>query len=414
MKKYIMMMIALWIVSIIVVFLYNPKSGAGYMLEINRLHEQTIHAVMNVQTIRPVESDSIESMEIVNISQLTPEQKRLFFAGTDSNRFVILPTPQTDIFIRYNIKSQKQNRLFMLLLLSLMPLTALFALIKIQIDVLKPLRSMSEIPEQLAKGHFQANALQYKGKMFHRFLWGLDMLRTKLDEQKNTNLGLEKERKTLVASLSHDIKTPLSSIKMYSTAIKDGVYGTQEEIQEALNIIIEKTIKIERLTDELLMSSVHAIEEIIVDTAEHYLSELIMAIDSTIHNRISLLKMEYHIESLQNDFIVKADMDRLIEVCDNIIENAVKYGDLGGLFVRFENEEQCILISFENTGSHISETEIKHIFTGFYRGSNVGNVQGHGLGLYIAGKIMRAMGGDIYAQNTDTGVKIVLVIKHAV
>ena len=271
---------------------------------------------------------------------------------------------------------------------------------------------MSEIPGRLAKGHLQYSVPQYKSKVFYPFLWSLDMLRAKLHDQKNINLGLEKERKTLVASLSHDIKTPISSIRSYSLAIKDGIYGTQEEIQDALDVIFEKTVRIERLTDELLESSVNAIEEITVDASGHYLSELYEAIDRTVRNRISLLKMEYHIDSPEQDYLVLTDIDKLIEVCDNIMENAVKYGDLGGLSVRFCNEEQCTLISFENTGGHIPKAEIKHVFTSFYRGSNVCRVPGHGLGLYIASKIMRAMEGDIYAENTDKGVVIVLVMKR--
>lgn len=383
------------------------------MLDVNRLHDEITRAVMDGTEIPLAGSGSVKSIEFIYLDQLSAEQSRFFFAGTGQNTFAILPVEKTDAFVRYTIKPQKKSRLPTLIAVSLAPLIALFALIKTEKDVLKPFHVMSEIPGQLAKGHFQYNAPQYRGKAFHSFLWGLDMLRAKLDEQRDINLGLEKERKTLVASLSHDIKTPLSSIKTYSVAIKDGVYGTQDEMQNALDVIIEKTIKIERLTDELLASSVNAIDAITVDASGHYLSELWLAIDKTVHNRISLLKMEYYIEPLQNDYIVLADMDRLVEVCDNIIENAVKYGDLGGLSVRFSSEEQHTLVSFENTGTQIPETEIKHVFSSFYRGSNVGRVQGHGLGLYIAAKIMRAMGGDIYSENMDDGVRIKLILKQA-
>lgn len=412
MKRYIIAVLTMWALSVLMMFTYSSKTDSGYMLEVNRLHENVTRAVINGTEIPLAGSNSVQSIELVNMNQLTAEQARIFFASTGQDRFVILPIETTDAFVRYTIAPQKQNRLPSLILLSLTPLIALFALIKTEINVLKPLRMMSEIPEQLAKGHFQYNAPQYKSKVLHPFLWGLDMLRAKLDEQRNINLGLEKERKTLVASLSHDIKTPLSSIRTYSLAIKDGVYATQDDIRNALDVIIEKTVKIERLADELLESSVNAIEEIKVDASGHYMSELRDAIDKAVHNRIDLLRMEFNIDSVQNDCIVLVDIDRFVEVCDNIIENAVKYGDLGSLTVRIRNEESHTLILFENTGGNIPEAEIRHIFTSFYRGSNAGEVQGHGLGLYIAKTIMRAMEGDIYVENMQTGVSVALVVKQ--
>ena len=369
MKKHIAAVIAVWIISLALLLVYTPESDRSYIVELNRLSDE--------------------------ITRLAAEG------------FEIPP----ELFEQYNILPEKQNRLPLVILVSLAPLIALFALIKTQKDILKPLRSMSEIPGRLAKGHYQYNTPQFKSKVLHPFLWGLDMLRARLDEQKNINLDLEKERKTMVAGLSHDIKTPLSSIKTYSTAIKDGVYSTEHEVRDALDVILDKAAKIERLTDELLASSVNAIEEVTADASGHYLSELFTVIDQTVRNRIGLLKMEYNVMPLGQEHLVLADVDRLVEVCDNIVENAVKYGDLGCLSVRFSKEGQHILISFENTGSHIPEAEIKHIFTGFYRGSNVGRAPGHGLGLYIANKIMRAMEGDIYAENTDRGVDIVLVLK---
>lgn len=416
MKKNIIIVIIIWIASIGLVLRYstNTEPDKSFMIEINRIHMAAAETFTNGQSINPNDIGLIESIELVNEKQLTSEEANTFFSGADikENRFIILPVYSTDYFVRYTIKPVSSSNLYLVITFSVLPIIILFILFKIQRDILIPLKQMSVIPEQLSKGNLSNNTLQIDNKIFHKFLWGLDMLRAKLDEQKDINLRLEKERKTLVASLSHDIKTPLSSIKTYGTAIKDGVYSTQEEIQNSVDIILEKTIKIERLTDELLASSVNAVEEITVDISGHYLNELYQVVDKTVRNRIDLLKMYYYIEPYKNDYIVSVDIDRFIEVCDNIIENAVKYGDLEKLSVYFNDEENYTLISFENTGNQIPELELKHVFFGFYRGSNVGRTQGYGLGLYIAKKIMRAMGGDIYAENMEGGVKIVLIVKH--
>lgn len=416
MKKNIIMVVIIWIAFIGLVLGYSTdtESDKSFMIEINRVHMAAARMFTNGQSINPDNASLIESIEFVNIKHLTSEDANTFFSGADikENRFIILPVDGTDYFVRYTMKSVRASNLYLIIIFSVLPIMVLFMLFKIQRDILMPLKQMSVIPEQLAKGNLTNNTLQIKNKIFHKFLWGLDMLRAKLDEQKDINLRLEKDRKTLVASLSHDIKTPLSSIKTYGAAIKDGVYSTQDEIQNSVDIILEKTIKIERLTDELLASSVNAVEEITVDISGHYLNELFQVVDKTVRNRINLLKMYYYIEPNKNDCIVSVDIDRFIEVCDNITENAVKYGDLEKLSVYFNDEENYTLISFENTGNQIPELELKHVFSGFYRGSNVGRTQGHGLGLYIAKKIMRAMGGDIYVENMEGGVKIVLIVKH--
>ena len=332
MKRYGVAVIAVWIVSVVLLLIVYPKPDNSNILELNRLYVELSRQVIDGQGIPPLE--------------------------------------QTDAFARATQTPRKQNPLLLVILISLTPLTVLFALAKTQTSIIKPLRAISDIPGQLAKGHFQVTAPQIKSKAFHPFLWGLDMLRVVLEEQKSINLKLEKERKTLVASLSHDIKTPLSSIRTYSLAVKDGVYESPDEVQNALNVIIGKTMQIERLADELLISSVNAIEEIAVEASGYYLSELRSAVDKTVRSRIGLLKMDYTLEALEKDCLLSADMDRFAEVCDNIVENAVKYGDMGRLSVCFGSEENFTLISIENTGNRIPEAELKHIFTSFYRGSN--------------------------------------------
>ena len=93
----------------------------------------------------------------------------------------------------------------------------------------------------------------------------------------------------------------------------------------------------------------------------------------------------------------------------NVIENAVKYGDGKSIEITFGKEEDCLLFSVTNSGSEISNTEITHIFDSFWRGSNVGSNGGSGLGLYICRQLMYKMGGDIFARNNDGEMTVSLV-----
>ena len=100
-----------------------------------------------------------------------------------------------------------------------------------------------------------------------------------------------------------------------------------------------------------------------------------------------------------------------MEVLENIIENAIKYGDGKKIEIRFSDEEDCRLVWVTNSGSSLDETEIPHIFDSFWRGSNAGKVSGSGLGLYICRQLMYKMHGDIFAQSENGNMTVVVVLQ---
>ena len=99
-----------------------------------------------------------------------------------------------------------------LTLLGMMAVT-IIVLMYVYHKVLKPFQDMSNLPYELAKGNLSMPVKEEKSKLFGRFLWGMDMLREKLEETKEKELAFQKERKELILSLSHDIKTPIASIR---------------------------------------------------------------------------------------------------------------------------------------------------------------------------------------------------------
>ena len=117
--------------------------------------------------------------------------------------------------------------------------------------------------------------------------------------------------------------------------------------------------------------------------------------------RFDLEKTNYQTLASTNvngNVLIKADGDRLVEVIQNIIENAIKYGDGRYIGLSAHREEDEFLIEVENTGCELEEAEEVHIFDSFYRGSNVGSQPGSGLGLYICRKLIHAMEGEIFAE----------------
>jgi signal transduction histidine kinase len=99
--------------------------------------------------------------------------------------------------------------------------------------------------------------------------------------------------------------------------------------------------------------------------------------------------------------MINCDLDRGIEVIQNIIENAIKYGDGKSISVDFSEEENCILVTVKNSGCTLPDTDLSHIFESFWRGENAENQKGSGLGLYICRQLMHKMKGDIFADIKD-------------
>lgn len=118
--------------------------------------------------------------------------------------------------------------------------------------------------------------------------------------------------------------------------------------------------------------------------------------------------MDLKVDDYEN-LLLKGDLERAFEVCENIFENALKYGDGRKIEISFYEEEYCHLIRIYNTGIPVTDNEFNHIFDSFYRGTNSKGKEGNGLGLYICQEIMLKMDGELFAQKEDEGMAFVLV-----
>lgn len=147
-----------------------------------------------------------------------------------------------------------------------------------------------------------------------------------------------------------------------------------------------------------------------VRSGEFYLSEVIDEIEDYYTDKLSVTGTEFGIEKY-SDCMLSGDPDRLVEVLQNIMENAVKYGDGKSITVSFSEEEDCRLITVANTGCTLPEEELPHIFDSFWRGSNTGSQSGSGLGLYICRRLMALMNGDIYADTASDTMKVTVVCR---
>ncbi len=278
--------------------------------------------------------------------------------------------------------------------------------------ILKPFHQLSELPYELSKGNLTVPVKENKNRFFGRFLWGMDVLREHLEERRAREYTLQKEKKMLLLSLSHDIKTPLSAIKLYAKAISKNLYKDDGKKQEIAENISGKVDEIEGFLSQIVTASQEDFLHFDVENGEFYVRGAIEQIQDYYTEKMELNQILFEVGAYTN-CLVYGDENRLVEVLQNIIENAIKYGDGKKIGLFFERGAETFEISVRNTGKPLEQKELLHIFDSFFRGSNVGKRQGSGLGLYICRCLMRQMEGEIYAQAAEQEM-IIKAVLHLV
>ena len=223
------------------------------------------------------------------------------------------------------------------------------------------------------------------------------MLRDNLESSREKELELQKEKKTLILSLAHDLKTPLSAIRLYNKALSENLYDTPEKRAQVYAGIDKNVTEMEGYVTEIMAASREDFLNLTVEMGEVYLSSVMEYINAYYPDKLSNIHIVFQWESYL-DCLLRGDRDRLIEVVQNIMENALKYGDGKCITITFSTEEDCCLITIKNTGCTLKEDELPNLFDSFYRGSNVGTAKGSGLGLYICRQLMHMMDGEIFAE----------------
>ena len=296
--------------------------------------------------------------------------------------------------------------------LGVMAILFITVILYIKFAILMPFERLSDIPYELSKGNLTAPIKETKNHFFGKFLWGIDILRENIEQQKQRELEMQKEKKTLLLSLSHDIKTPLSAIKLYSAALSKNLYSDTEKQHRIAESINEKADEIEGYVSQIITASREDFLSLEVDMGEFYLSELIEKITGYYREKLALIKTDFIIGEYKN-CLLSGDLSRSVEVLQNVMENSLKYGDGRRVELIFPEDDECVQIAITNGGCTLSKDDLPHIFESFWRGANAKNIRGSGLGLYICRQLMRRMNGEIFAKIDDDIIIVTAVFARA-
>ncbi len=296
--------------------------------------------------------------------------------------------------------------------LGVMAILFISVMLYIKFAILAPFERLSDIPYELSKGNLTAPVKETKNRFFGKFLWGIDILRENIEQQKQRELEMQKEKKTLLLSLSHDIKTPLSAIKLYAAALSKNLYSDRSKQHKIAENINEKADEIERYVSQIITASREDFLSMEVNMGEFYLSELIEKIAGYYREKLALIKTDFIIGEYQN-CLLSGDLNRSVEVLQNMIENSVKYGNGRRVELVFPEDDECVQIAIMNGGCTLGKEDLPHIFESFWRGANAKNIRGSGLGLYICRQLMRRMNGEIFAKIDGDTITVTAVFTRA-
>ncbi|MBP1565619.1 MAG: HAMP domain-containing histidine kinase [Oscillospiraceae bacterium] len=270
--------------------------------------------------------------------------------------------------------------------------------------VLRPFEKLTGFAERIANGDFDLPLNYERTNYFGKFTWAFDCMRREISSARACEKEAIENNKTVIASLSHDIKTPVASIRAYAEGLEAGMDATPEKRAKYLSVIMRKCDEVAALTNDMLLHSISDLDKLKMNPTEFELCGFIKEAVSEIsaRNNIHLNLPAYFID-------INADRNRLTQVFENIVSNAAKYAKTD-VEISAAKTDKGAEITFRDFGKGIPDEEIPFIFDKFYRGNRIEKENGAGLGLYIVKYVVTQLGGEVYAENLPDGFQIKIIL----
>lgn len=261
-----------------------------------------------------------------------------------------------------------------------------------------------------------AHTLNFLSENLKSALTSLRASNEKLKQDIEKEKELEKMRKEFVASVSHELKTPISLIEGYAEGIKDGIVEGEEQ-EYYLDVIIDEAQKMGILVSDMLELSKLESGSFKINLKEFPLDNTILEIIKRLNGVRSQKNQDKTVQfitDIKSNLIALGDETRIEEVVTNFLTNAIRHTeDHGKIFVRTILKEDKVLVEIENQGENIPEDEISKIWDRFYKIDKSRNrsLGGTGLGLAIVKNILELHNSEYGAQNTENGVMFYFTLK---
>lgn len=270
-------------------------------------------------------------------------------------------------------------------------------------EVISPFNKMQNFAQRVAAGDLEILLEMDRNNLFGAFTESFDIMREELHLARLREYEAERGKKELVASLSHDIKTPVATIKATTEVMQ--AETKDDRTKELLTVIASRAEQINSLITNMFHATLEELRELKVTTAptaSTAVYDLILTADY--HKRIKPFSLP--------ECLLIADPLRLSQVFDNVIGNSYKYAGTE-MEVAASFDDNFLTIKMRDFGGGVSGKDLPLICNKFYRGDNSKNKSGYGLGLYISKHLMNQMQGELLCETMHHSFSVTLLLKLA-
>lgn len=260
----------------------------------------------------------------------------------------------------------------------------------------RPMMMIGEAARKIAQGDFSARVPKFHKDSQKGYI---DIMFDDFNKMAEELSSIETLKNDFIANVSHEIKTPLSVIQSYATAMQ-GNRLTEAERSEYAKTIVNASQRLSELVTNILKLSKLDNQEIAVESSSYDLSEQIRCCVLSFENLWEEKGIEIDVDL--DDVMVKYDENMLEMVWNNLISNAVKFTEKGGFVsVKLRKDMGYAVVSVTDSGCGMDEGTKKHIFDKFYQGDTSHSQQGNGLGLALVKKVIEIVKGEIEVDSKE-------------
>ncbi|WP_240843858.1 cell wall metabolism sensor histidine kinase WalK [Acidaminobacter sp. JC074] len=290
-----------------------------------------------------------------------------------------------------------------LLIFSLMIVSYIFTN-KMVKRIMKPVDLLMAGVKRIEQDDF-TETIEYSGELeFEKLCSTFNEMQQYLLKEMQKNTAYDKARTDMVSGISHDLRTPLTSIKGFLKGMKDGVANTPEKRSKYIEISYKKAEEMEQLINQLYFYSK-------IESKKMPFNFEVIDLRSVVRHLVEskqedfIDKVKFTFSQTENQLLCEIDPNQFHRVITNIVENSIKYSLVESIEVdvSLDVNDDFIVLTIADNGLGMNEEKIKKVFEQFYRGDESRNnsIEGSGLGLYLCQQIIERHGGRIDAYNNN-------------
>lgn len=279
--------------------------------------------------------------------------------------------------------------------------------------ILKPVDELSRAALRVRDGNFDEPIVYEVKDEFGEVCEIFNSMQKNLKEDAERAARYEKARTEMIAGISHDLRTPLTSVKGFIKGLKDGVANTPEKREQYLDIAYSKACYMDVLLQKLFYFSKLETGNLPMHKQPVNVGEFVKKLmDEKAVEENGRIEIEVNNEAAP-EAVAEIDVEQFARTLNNIVENSIKYGGVERLIMKVTvaSDNNNISIKLHDNGNGVDKDKLEHVFEQFYRGdeSRNANVDGSGLGLYICRYIVEKHNGTVKAEN-DNGFAVTITI----